>query len=80
MKSMLKRRERVMGTRKHTAFNIPGHNPPTPAISTNSPKAYREETPHKPHRQGQQVLLIPPLAFLPLVSKGVLFLQGDPKG
>ena len=46
MKSVLKRRERVMCTCKHTAFSIPGHNPPTPAISTNSPKAYREETPH----------------------------------
>jgi len=43
LKSVLKRRQCVMGTRKHTAFNIPGHKPPTPGISTNYPKAYREE-------------------------------------
>ena len=28
VKSVLKRRECVMGTRKHTAFNVPGHKPP----------------------------------------------------
>lgn len=44
-----------------------------------APKPTAKEMPHKLHMQGQQMFLIQSLAFLPLGSNRLLFLQGDPK-